>query len=327
MSSILVEPIQNKSAWRGEDIRDRSDWIYTLSPQALTALEQGLEQLATKALTAPNFNREDLKIATPEVQAEFDRISDELENGYGFAVIRGLDAEKYSESDMASMYYMIGYLMGTPVTQNTKGDLLGYVQNVGDKNDKMTRVYETDEYLPYHGDLSDVVGLLCIRKAKEGGLSSLVSTVSVYNEILKNHREYLAYYYHPAWFDHMGEPEPSLSPIFSHHEGKLACRYLRAYIELGHERRNVPLSQVQIEALDIFDSITHDPAMCLDMMMEPGDIQLCNNYTILHSRTAFIDYDEVEKRRKLLRLWLKMPNARSLARDFPGRSGIAKRDV
>jgi hypothetical protein len=326
MSSILVEPIQNKSAWRGEDIRDRDDWVFNLSPQALAVLEQGLEQLAAKGLAAPNFSREDIQIATPEVQAEFDRISDELENGYGFAVIRGLDPEKHSEADMANMYYMMGYFMGNPVTQNVKGDLLGYVQNVGDKNDKMTRVYETNEYLPYHGDLSDVVGLLCIRKAKEGGLSSVVSTTNVYNEILKNHREYLGYYYHPAWFDHMGEPEPSLSPIFSYHEGKLASRYLRAYIELGHERRNVPLSQVQIEALDIFDAITHDPAMRLDMMLEPGDIQFCNNYTILHSRTSFIDFDEIEKRRKLLRLWLKMPNARSLARDFPGRNGIAKRE-
>lgn len=326
MSSILLEPIQDKCAWRGVDIRDHTDWIYTLSPQALAALEQGLEQLAARSLNAPNFSRDDLQIATPEVQAEFDRISDELENGYGFVVVRGLDADKYSEADMANMYYMMGHFMGTPVTQNTKGDLLGYVRNVGDKNDKMTRVYETNEYLPYHGDLSDVVGLLCIRKAKEGGLSSLVSTATVYNEILKNHREYLGYYYHPAWFDHMGEPEPSLSPIFAVHEGKLASRYLRSYIELGHERRNVPLSQVQIEALDIFDSITHDPSMRLDMMMEPGDIQFCNNYTILHSRTSFVDFDEVEKRRKLLRLWLKMPNARSLSRDFPGRNGIAKRD-
>ena len=81
------------------------------------------------------------------------------------------------------MLLMMGHFMGTPVTQNAQGDLLGYVQNIGDKNDKMTRVYQTNAYLPYHGDLSDVVGLLCIRKAKEGGLSSLVSTASVYSQL------------------------------------------------------------------------------------------------------------------------------------------------
>lgn len=327
MSSILVSPIQDKCAWRGEILRNRDDWIHTLSSETLAALDQGLEQLAAKGLNAPNFSRDDLHITRSEVQAEFDHISNELENGYGFVVIRGLDSTKYSEAEMANMYYMMGHFMGTPVTQNAQGDLLGYVQNIGDKNDKMTRVYQTNAYLPYHGDLSDVVGLLCIRKAKEGGLSSLVSTASVYNEILKNHREYLGYYYHPAWVDHLGEPEPSLSPIFSVYDGKLATRYLRHYIELGHERRNTALSQVQIEALDIFDAITHDPAMRLDMMLEPGDIQFCNNYTILHSRTAFVDFDDVEKRRKLLRLWLKMPNARRLARDFPGRNGIPKSNI
>lgn len=326
MSSILTEPITDKCAWRGEDIRDRDDWVFQLSAETIATLEQGLEQLAAKGLEAPNFSLDDLDIRNPQIQAEFDAISDELENGYGFAVVRGLDPEKHSEEDMVNMYYMMGQLMGTPVTQNTKGDLLGLVQNVGDKNDKMTRVYETNEYLPYHGDLSDVVGLLCIRKAKEGGLSSIVSNVMVYNEILKNHREYLGYYYHPAWFDHMGEPEPSLTPIFGYHKGKLASRYLRAYIELGHERRGVPLSQVQVEALDIFDKITHEPSMRLDMMLQPGEIQFCNNYTVLHSRTSFEDHDEVEKRRKLVRLWLKMPNARELAPDFPGRDGIPKRD-
>ncbi len=120
--------------------------------------------------------------------------------------------------------------------------------------------------------------------------------------MLKNHREYLGYYYHPAWVDHLGEPKPSLSPIFSEYDGKLATRYLRNDIELGHERCNTSLSQMQIETLDIFDAITHGPAMRLDMMMEPGDIQFCNNYTIPHSRTAFVDFDDVEKCRKLLRL-------------------------
>ncbi len=68
-----------------------------------------------------------------------------------------------------------------------------------------------------------------------------------------------------------------------------------------------------------------NPDIRLDMMMEPGDIQFANNYTIFHSRTSFEDYDELERRRHLYRLWLKMPNARELAPDFPGRNGISKR--
>jgi len=161
-----------------------------------------------------------------------------------------------------------------------------------------------------------------LRKAKTGGLSSLVSAASVYNEIVENHQEFLALYYRPMYYAHLGEDLPGRSPIFSYFNGKLSCRYLRQYIELGHDIMNLPLSSVEIEALDIFDSIIHDNDLRLDMMLEPGDLQFANNYAVLHSRTEFEDFDDIEQHRKLLRLWLKMPNARKLAPDFPGRNGF-----
>lgn len=324
MKTILKEQITDKCAWIGQEIADKTDWIYHLSPHMLTVLNSALKKLKEKNLVAPHFVKTDALIEDEEFLEQIEYISNELENGYGFIVIRGLDAEKYNETQLANIYYLFGLHMGNAVTQNARGDLLGYVENVGDKTQKMTRVYETNAYLPYHADLSDIVGLLSIRKAKQGGLSSIVSSSTVYNRILEHYPEYLGYFYHPAWYDHLGEVEPSLSPIFSYYDGKLACRYLRHYIELGHDRRKVPLSQVQTDALNIFDSISHDPRLRLDMMLEPGDIQFCNNYCVMHSRSSFEDYEEVEKRRKLLRLWLQMPNARQLAKDFPGRNGIPK---
>jgi hypothetical protein len=179
-----------------------------------------------------------------------------------------------------------------------------------------------DEHLPYHSDPSDVVGLLCLRKARTGGLSSLVSVATIYNDILERHREYLGLYYRPMYFAHLCEPQPSLSPIFSVHLGKLSCRYLRQYIELGHEIRNQPLSRVEVEALDLFDDTIHQADIRLDMMLEPGDLQFANNYAVLHSRTAFEDDPDPARHRKMLRLWLKMPNARALAPEFPGRNGF-----
>ena len=99
-------------------------------------------------------------------------------------------------------------------------------------------------------------------------------------------------------------------------------RYLRQYIELGHEMMNQPLCQVEREALDLFDQIMLQQEMRLDMMLQPGDMQFANNYLVLHSRTSFEDHTAPEQRRKLLRLWLKMPNARTLAPEFPGRNGF-----
>ena len=323
MSSILKQKITTKTAWIGKDLRDNDSWVYHLSDHTLAVLDDALAKLKAKNLHAPDFEKHDFEITDTDVLNLLVNLSEELENGYGFFVLRGLTTERYNEDELTNLYYGMGLYLGLPVTQNPRGDILGKVQNVGDKTKKSTRVYETNAYLPYHTDLSDVVGLICIRKAKQGGLSSLVSAATVYNRILAEYPEYLSYYYHPAPCDHLGDDQPTLTPIFSYHKDKLSCRYMRAYIELGHERLGLPISQVQKEALDVFDNFIHDPDLRLDMMLEPGDIQFCNNYMVMHSRTGFEDFEENEKRRKLIRLWLKMPNARELAPEFPGRNGIA----
>lgn len=322
MKSILKQTIDTKAAWLGRDLIQNEQWIYHLSENALKIFDGILLKLKVKNLQAPLFDKSDFEITDTYLLSLLYNLADELENGYGFFVLKGLKPERYSEQDLKNIYYGMGLYLGKPVTQNPKGDLLGLVQNVGDKNNKSTRVYETNAYLPYHTDLSDVVGLICIRKAKQGGLSSLVSAPAVYNKILAQYPEYLSYYYHPAPCDHLGDTQPTLTPIFSYYQNKLSCRYMRAYIELGHEKMGLKLSQVQKEALDIFDSFIHDPDLRLDMMLEPGDMQFCNNYMVMHSRTSFEDFDAESERRKLLRLWLKMPNARQLAPEFPGRNGI-----
>ncbi|WP_019673768.1 TauD/TfdA family dioxygenase [Psychrobacter lutiphocae] len=323
MDTILTQPITEKCAWLGQQIAKKDDWIIRLDPHLISVLDGALKAIQEKDLHAPNFEKSDTPIDDLAFLKMINDVSEELENGYGFIVIKGLDPSVYTEQDLTDIFYILGLYLGMPVVQNKEGQRLGMVENVGDLNNKQTRVYQTNENLPFHADLSDVVGLLCIRKAMSGGESSLVSFASVYNTILQEYPEYLAYYYHPAYLNHLGKEGPALTPMFSYWNGKLACRYLRKYIETGHEIMNVPMSRVQIDALDIFDEISQRPEYRLDMMLEPGDIQLCNNYVIMHSRQSFEDYSEKEKRRKLVRLWLKVPNARELAPDFPGKNGYS----
>jgi len=268
----------------------------------------------------PKITKDDFPL--PGFQARFAQFSETLEDGRGFLLLRGFPVERYTEEQINLVTYGIGLHLGEPVGQNPKGDLLGKVMAVGDPTKKETRVYETNLYLPYHTDPSDVVGLMCVRKAKRGGLSSLVSVASIYNEILENHRELLGLFYKQYYYAHLGEDKPKLSSLFSYNGGKLSCRYLRQYIELGHAEMGLPLSAVEIEAFDTFDRIMHDPRLRVDMMLEPGDLQLANNYAALHSRNDFEDHAEQEKRRKMLRLWLKMPNARTPGPEFPGRNGF-----
>ncbi|MDV6379468.1 TauD/TfdA family dioxygenase [Sporosarcina sp. GW1-11] len=324
MGVILKEKVQGASAWKGKDLLKDDSWIYYWSDEAIASLENALEQVKQKGLQVPNFTKEEFPI--PELANEIASFNDELENGRGFLLLRGLPIERYTDEEAAIIYYGIGLHMGTPVSQNVKGDMLGHVRNIGKLDTKNVRVYETNENLPYHADLSDVVGLLSLRKAKSGGLSSLASGMTLYNEILEKHPEYIGILYRLFLMEHLDDGKPGLTPIFSYHDGKLSGRYMRQYIEIAQENAGFPLSKVEIEALDLVDSIMNDEDLRIDMMLEPGDMQFANNYTVFHSRTAFEDYEDVGKRRHLLRLWLKMPNARELAPDFPGRNGIAKRE-
>lgn len=323
MSVILKQKIEDATAWKGKDIKDDTSWIYHWSDQSITVLEKALENIKAKGLKVPDFTKEDFPIT--ELAEEINHFNEELENGRGFILIRGLPIERYSDEEAAILYYGLGLHMGKPVSQNMNGDMLGHVKNIGAEDTKQVRVYETNEYLPYHADLSDVVGLLCLRKAKSGGMSSLSSAMTLYNEILEKHPEYLGLLHRHFLLEHLNDGDVGQTPIFSYHKGKLSGMYLRQYIEIAQENADLPLSPVEIEALDLVDSILSDPDIRLDMMMEPGDIQFANNYAIFHSRTGFEDYEELDRRRHLYRLWLKMPNSRELAPDFPGRNGISKR--
>ena len=320
MGCIHKQEIDTAASWHAADFVGDQSWLVHFTDAEIAALDQAVAAVMAHGLRFPDFGKDDFPLAGWAERLR--SFADELENGRGFLLARGLPVDRYSDEEIEIAYYGIGLHLGQPVRQNPRGDLLGVVMNVCDPNDKNTRVYQTNKYLPYHTDPSDVVGLLCVRKAKQGGESSLVSIAALYNRLLRDHPEYLGLLHRPFYYAHLGGDLPTLSPLLSFYDGKLACRYLRQYIELGHEVMGAPLSQVEIEALDIIDSITQDPAMRIDMMLEPGDIQLANNYMVMHSRTSFEDDEDPARYRKKLRLWLKMDNARRLAPDFPGRNGF-----
>ena len=320
MSTLRTTRIETPAAWIGSDFDNDDTWVYHLGKSELEAIDSALLKLRASGKAFPNFSKNDFLLA--DLAKVFSLVSDGLENGRGFFLLRGLEVARYSDDDINTIYFGIGLHLGKPVGQNPSGDLLGTVMNVGDIGDKNTRVFQTNLYLPYHTDPSDAVCLMSIRKAQEGGLSSLVSAATIYNELLERHPEHLGLYYRAYHYAHLREDGPGQSPIFSYHDGKLSCRYLRQYIELGHELAGVPLSEIETEALDLFDAVSQAEHMRLDMMLEPGDMQFANNYAVLHSRSAFTESEDVAERRKLLRLWLKMPNARDLAPEFPGRNGF-----
>ena len=212
--------------------------------------------------------------------------------------------------------------------QNAAGHLLGHVRDMGrSSDDPAARIYQTRERQTHHTDSSDVVGLLCLKTAKSGGLSSLVSSTTIFNEMRRRRPDLLRILLEPIETDRRGEiPEGAKPyfniPVFNWHAGLVSAIYQRQYIESARRLPGVgPLSLQQIEALDLLDRLANDPALNLSMELKPGDIQLVHNHTILHDRTAFEDWPEPERKRHLLRLWVAPPNARPLPDVYAERFG------
>ena len=320
MGMIHKQRLIGPSVWKGPDFAGDKSWIRPLNARQCEELLGAVAAVQNAGKRFPDFGVIDFPLA--ELGRQLREWGNELESGHGFILLRGLPIDGLDDDAIDILYFGLGLHMGVPVRQNPAGDLIGRVMNVGDLEDRQTRVYETNAYLPYHTDPSDMVGLLCIRAAKSGGVSSLISSGSLYNEMLLRYPEYLSVFYRPMYYPHLGGDEPALAPVFSYHQGKMSVRYLRQYLELGADTMGRPLSAVEHEAMDVFDKIMHEPEMRIDMMMQPGDLQLVNNYSVMHSRTSFEDHDDAHLRRRKLRLWLKLPGARQLAYPFEGRHGF-----
>ena len=231
-------------------------------------------------------------------------------------------------AESATAFFGLGAHLGSARSQNGKGHVLGHVQDLGlDVKDPNVRIYQTHERQTYHTDSCDIVGLLCLKTAKSGGLSALVSSTTIFNEMRRQRPDLLQLLFQPLATDRRGEvPEGQKPyfeiPVFNWHKGYLTAIYQRQYIDSAQRFADAPrLSPQQVEALDMFDRLANDPKLNLFMEFKPGDVQLVHNHTMLHDRTGFEDWPEPERRRHLLRLWLAADGGRPLPEIFAQRYG------
>jgi hypothetical protein len=109
-------------------------------------------------------------------------------------------------------------------------------------------------------------------------------------------------------------------PVFNHHKGRLAINYLWIHIDISQRHPDaLRMSDAVEEGLDMVHELANDPSMHLTMQLEPGDIQLLHNHQILHDRTAYEDWEEEDRKRYLLRIWLSPPDEIDLSKAFVGR--------
>ena len=327
MGEILRQPITDRSAWRGDVLRNDPSWYWDLPAQAIDDFDAALARLAHKDVPLIEMTRADMPL--PSIEADLAALVREFDQGRGFIVIRGLPLDRYTDEQVARIFWGIGRYIGNPISQNAQGDLLGHVKDVGGLTygAKNVRGYQTTAELIFHNDNCDVVGLLCFRKGRSGGVSRIASATTIYNEVLAKHPEHLALLYRGFRYDLRGEERAGVAPItgnipvYSYFDGKLSMRYVYTSIMQATRKGSFSLSAEEAAALAFLNETAGREDVVLEMMMEPGDMQFCFNHTMLHSRTDFDDWEQPERKRHLLRLWLNVPNGRKLAPEFADRYG------
>ena len=243
-------------------------------------------------------------------------------------LLRGLPVSRWPRALSAAAFLGLGTHLGHMRPQNAAGHLLGHVRDLGlSARDPQVRIYQTHERQTFHTDSCDIVGLLCLQTARSGGLSALVSSTTLYNEMRRRRPELAALLFEPLATDRRGEVPAGARPwfeipVFNAFDGKLSTIYQRQYIDSAQRFAEAPrLGPLQVEALDLFDALANDPDLMMTMALEPGDMQFVHNHVLLHDRTAFEDWPERERRRHLLRLWLAPRQARALPPVYAQRYG------
>ena len=318
------------TSWKGSDLSKNKDlWIKTFSYQEISELENATFKFLKSKKDLSMMKLKDFTL--PTLSSYLTKLQEDLKNGLGFKLLKGIQAEKYNIKQLATMYYGIGLHIGSPRSQNAKGHLLGHVRDLGlDLKNKDVRVYQTNERQYFHTDSSDVVGLLCLKQARSGGISMLASTITVYNEFKLQFPNLLKYLFKPISRDRRGEIPIGKKPFYNlavlhWYRGKLTGVYHRGYIDSAQNYKNsIKISKEHKLALDKFDEITNNKKIYLKMKFSPGDIQFVYNHSILHDRTSYLDWEEENKKRHLLRLWLSLKNDRPLPKSFSQRYGSIK---
>ena len=321
--------LEGPDAWRADEMRRHEDWKQLLSDEEIAEIIAATDAFDARALPIATMTPDDFPL--PTLGPKLDQVHEELLRGRGFVLLRGLPVSVLSARKRAIAYFGIGRHLGRAVSQNAMGHLLGHVIALGRTNDDHTaRTYQTRDRQFFHSDSADLVGLLCVRKAKRGGISALVSSATLYNEMLERSPELTAELFAPQYFDRRGEvPEGQepwyRMPVFNWHQGYLSTHYVRRYIVSIRRCPDVPaLTERQLAAFDMLDEVAELDHVQLRMAFEPGDIQFLHNPQILHDRTAYEDWDTGEGRRHLLRLWLCLPHGRPLPPAYAGRWGSSE---
>lgn len=318
-------PIAGPSAWRAADMQRDPVWRYDLSQAEVRELEAAMRASRDQDI----MEIDQASFPLPNLEARLLAWRDQVMHGCGFVQVRGLPVANYSKEEAARIFFGVGAHMGSLRSQNAEGHVLGHVCNLEHDfhNDANLRGYRAGGPLKFHTDSVDIVALMSLQSAREGGESLLVPAATIHNEMLKRRPDLLAELYRPICRDRRGEvPEGKdpwwVMPILQWHEGRIFSHFSGSYIRSVERFDAVPrFTDAQHEAFRLFEEIAEDPENHLTIDFRDGDMQFVDNHVLLHGRADYRDWDEPDKRRYLFRLWICPPNGKPMPPAYADRYG------
>ena len=306
-ADVPTASIGGPAAWRGDAMEE--PWRIQLAADQLADIEQALDVAVASGKPVSELTAADLPL--PVLLPAIDAWRQKITDGRGFVVFGGLPVREWDMDRAERFFFGLGQHLGVPGAQNPEGHVLGHVRDVG--GDYLTvRGYRTRAALAYHCDAADAVGLLCLRSAKSGGRSRIASSVHAFDRLQQEAPDTIHRLFDPLHFDTKAEGGVRTIPIrpMAHLEGRLRTWWHSDYFRAAPRWSHLgPLDPVVLDLIDRFDAITNEPGVCLEMDLQPGDVQLLSNHVVVHSRTEYEDHEDPAERRHLLRLWLSLPGA------------------
>jgi len=332
MAAEVLEVIGGPAAWLGADLQGSSDWKIELDDaqraELLAALAHAEPLVARDGLAA--LGRDDFPL--PTLGALVEAVVDELVDGRGFVLLRGLPIEGLTEQQAEILSWGLCRYIGIGIRQGPGGDLVMHVRDHGvDPSHPLARGYQLTTHLDYHTDSPDVVGLVCLRPAKRGGVSTIISSVAVHDALVRERPDVVATLAGTWWHDRRTGDGPEsffTCPIYAANAaGKLFAYYGPDYVRSASRGPGVPaMTDAQLEALEVLEATNNQDRFVLNMSFRTGDLQLLNNYVVMHARTEYEDHPEPDRKRDLIRLWLTIDRDLGLPESTSDR-GITLRHV
>jgi alpha-ketoglutarate-dependent taurine dioxygenase len=302
--------------WTRDTIQP-GDWTVRLPSAALDELRAVLAEI--RRAPVPTFLLDPADFALDACRATMAEVRRVTHEGPMFAVLDRLPMSEMNRDEAIQLYWLMSSLLARPVAQKLNGQMFYDVLDTGAKLKPGSgiRPTVTNVDLRFHNDNSynetppDYVCLLCLHPARQGGVSQVMSVATVHQALEERFPELMDRLYRPFWYDRHAEHQPDepttfAAPIFERGaDGMVKARLALSEIFAGYELRGERLDNETAAALAAVQAVFDRPDLRVELDFAPGQIQYVNNRATGHARTEFVDHPEAERKRHLVRLWLR----------------------